>query len=793
MTARRRASTPVGARHLVAHVSVPNSPPLLLTKLAPPTLRPGTVERSRILDLLQPDPKRRIVSVIAPPGYGKTTLLAQLAGKATCARRPVAWLTLDDLDNDPAMLLAYLAAAFDPLLPLAASHRGPLSGLVTPVVDRAVARFASRLESLEKPALLVLDNVDRLVDQTCLDVVSGLIDHLPPGVCVALAGRAEPDLPFARFRAQGNLLEIRQDVLALDEGETTAMAAAAGCELEPRELRRLVDRTEGWPAAIYLATLAALDEPSARSRLVDVSGADPYIADYLRSEFARRITVEDMAVLTRTSILESIPCALADALAGPGAGERLWTLARDQRLISRRGRVGRAVRYHPLLRDFLLAELEHREPGATKTLHGAAATWHRSIGQHQRAVDHAIKSGDGRIVAAAVTAGARDAAPVTVDRWLLAIDDSTYRQYPPVAVVAAWRHLLSGRAEEAERLADIAEQATFVDRPTDGSASFVSQVARLRAVMGRHGAHAVFADAVLATSSETARSPWYGAALWLLGEAYLLLGDTAAGDAALRDAASAPSRDRLCATIALAGRACLRIDEGDWGTADALMGESRREAVAWSGEAPVAFLRVYAVDARVAILLGDVQRARDDLVRAQAIAPLTSHASPWLSVDGLLQLAQAYLSLSEIRNAQEALRRAEQIVRRRPNLGTLGAKLIFLRGQIAAAASTLVGSSVLTPAELRVVPYLPTHLSFQDIADRLTISRNTVKTHAMSIYSKLWASSRDEAVRRAVELGLLAPNPVLEAEQHGAHAVLLQLDDGFAQVHQRSGPLVGRH
>jgi LuxR family maltose regulon positive regulatory protein len=240
---------------------------------------------------------------------------------------------------------------------------------------------------------------------------------------------------------------------------------------------------------------------------------------------------------------------------------------------------------------------------------------------------------------------------------------------------------------------------------------------------------------------------------------------------------------------ALAGRASLRIDAGDWGTADALITDSRQQAVGWGGEAPVPFLRVFAVDARVAIHLGDLKRARDDLVRAEAILPLTSHASPWLSVDGLLHLAQAYLSISDVRRAQEAHRRAESIIRRRPNLGALGAKLIVSRQRIAEAASTLVGSSALTPAELRVVPYLPTHLSFQDIADRLTISRNTVKTHAMSIYSKLWASSRDEAVRRAVELGLLAPNPVLEAAPNGSngtHPVLRlhrleRLDDGYAQ------------
>jgi len=133
--------------------------------------------------------------------------------------------------------------------------------------------------------------------------------------------------------------------------------------------------------------------------------------------------------------------------------------------------------------------------------------------------------------------------------------------------------------------------------------------------------------------------------------------------------------------------------------------------------------------------------------------------------------------MSEVGDAQDTLRRPEQIVRTRPSLGTLRTKLVALRDRVEEATTTLVGSSVLTPAELRIVPYLPTHLSFQEIADRLTISRNTVKTHAMSIYSKLWASSRDEAVRRAVELGLLPPNPVLDAEQALASSVTRGIGD----------------
>jgi LuxR family transcriptional regulator, maltose regulon positive regulatory protein len=785
MTALRTATNPVSAGHRVAPVPVQNSPPLVEAKLTPPTLRTGTVDRSRTHNLRWRDPNHRVVSVIAPPGYGKTTLLAQVAARATCVRQPVAWVTIDDLDNDPAILLAYLAAAFDPLLPLVASHRGPLSGLVTPVVDRAVARFASRLQGLGGPALLVLDDVHRLIDQTCLDVLTGLIDHLPPGMSIALAGRAEPDLPFARFRAQGILLEVGPEDLAFDEAAASAMARTAGFTIAPEDLHRLMERTEGWPAAIYLATLAALDEP-AKGGLGDVSGADPYIAEYLRSEFARRISAEDMTVLTNTAIAESVPCDLADTLAGPGAGERLWTLARDHLLITRLRGAGQTVRYHPLLRDFLLAELEHREPTATATLHRAAAAWYGSIGQHPLAVDHAIASGDTLVAAAAVTAAARDAAGETVDLWLVSVDPATYRQYPPVAVVAAWRHLLGGRAEAAEQLADIAEHGSFDEPPADGSASFASQLARLRVVMGRRGPRAIFADAILAASAERAGSRWHAAALWLLGEAYVLLGEPAAAEAALCDAASAPWRDRLSTTVALAARASLRIEDGDWGTADALIAESRRHAVCWACEAPVPFLRVFALDARVAIHLADLPRARDDLARAETIVPLTSHASPWLSVDGLLHLAQAYLSISEVRKAQDAHRRAELIIRRRPNLGALGAKVILSRNRIEEAASTLVGSSALTPAELRVVPYLPTHLSFQDIADRLTISRNTVKTHAMSIYSKLWASSRDEAVRRAVELGLLAPNPVLEAGANGAHATLLRLDDGYGQLPRQS-------
>ncbi len=164
---------------------------------------------------------------------------------------------------------------------------------------------------------------------------------------------------------------------------------------------------------------------------------------------------------------------------------------------------------------------------------------------------------------------------------------------------------------------------------------------------------------------------------------------------------------------------------------------------------------------------GDIGGAREALVRAQLVRPLATYVSPWLSVPALLELTRAYLAVSDPAGAQTALRHAEDIVRRRPGLGGLIDHLLVLRRMLLDANDVLAGSSTLTMAELRVLPLLPTYLSFEEIGLRLGVSRNTVKTHAMSIYGKLWASSRGEAVERAVELGLLEPYPVLVRREYG--------------------------
>ena len=189
--------------------------PLAEAKLHPPTPHPGTIARTRLIDLLAAEPGPRVVSVIAPPGYGKTTLLAQWTAREL---RPVAWLTLDDLDNDPAVLLSYLAVAFDRIEPIDPSieiraRRDPASGSSRPPCPGSPpSSHGRRRRACSSSTTPTASSTGR-----ALDALATLLDHLPPGFRVAIAGRTEPDLPLARLRAQRDLLEIGPALLALDE------------------------------------------------------------------------------------------------------------------------------------------------------------------------------------------------------------------------------------------------------------------------------------------------------------------------------------------------------------------------------------------------------------------------------------------------------------------------------------------------------------------------------------------------------------------------------------------------
>ena len=314
-----------------------------------------------MLRLFTAEPAAAAVLVVAPPGYGKTVLLADWAAQG---RRDVAWLTLGEFDNDPSVFLTYVAAAIDRVEPIDPAFGRALTAQGTRILAAAVPRLASELHRWRRPGVLVLDDVHRLEDRTCLDALASLLEHLPPGFRVVMASRTTPDLPVGRLRANRALLEIGKDELAFDAQEAEALAAAAGLRLSREQARALAERTEGWAAAIYLAALAHERDATHVVGAGEVSGRDGYVAEYLRSELRPILDDLDVRLLTRTSIVDVLEPGLAEAVSAlPDATDRLRRLAHANLLIGELPGKAPSYRYHHLLRDYLEADLERREPG----------------------------------------------------------------------------------------------------------------------------------------------------------------------------------------------------------------------------------------------------------------------------------------------------------------------------------------------------------------------------------------------------------------------------------------------
>jgi LuxR family maltose regulon positive regulatory protein len=729
-------------------------PDLIGSKLVVPSPPRGAILRTRLLRRLRASRDRRIVSIVAPPGYGKTSVLVQWA---TSDRRSVAWLTADDGDNDPAMLLAYLAAA---LGGMASADRELLDAIESPVAStRAlVGRLLATVSDRAAATLVVIDDAHRIVERTCLDALAELITHLPGGSQVVLASREPVDLPLARWRAQGWLDEVGPAELAMDQHEATTLVRQLRSDVPAGAAERLFERTEGWPALVALAALASRTSP-AGGDVSDPAGTDLAIADYLRSQLLESRPEEEVAFLTRTSILERLHGPLCDAVVGTRRSSSvLARLARSTILVDD---YGGTYRYHSLLREFLSDELETREPESIAELHRRAAVWLRSAGDLNAAIGHAFAAGDLDEAAALVGgvmlgnhwSGRRGMTRTYLDRF----SDDALLLRPWLAVLAAWEHMRPGDGPTPDRYADIAERATFSGRPPDGTASFGSGRAMLRAAMCRKGIDDALANAEVALALEPGDSAWRDYALWMRAIVRLGQGDVDRAEVDLAHAvavARANENTGLCYCL-LGHRALLAIDRSDWASAIPLMEEARGLGAAARVDGYLSSVAARIAEIRIAIHQGRIAEARRELGRAAGLRSVLAAHAPVAAVLFLLGLARAHLAVGDGEGARTLLRQATGVLRLRPDLGVLPSQVAALRAEMTTVPIGRAGASTLTAAELRVLALLPYYLSFKEIAQRLGVKVTTVRTHAVSIYDKLGASSRSEAVEIAVTVGLL--------------------------------------
>ncbi len=733
---------------------------LIVSKLRRPPVRAGTVRRLLLIERLA-RADHPIVSVVAPAGYGKTTLLSQWA---EANGQAFAWVSVEEPDNDPKVLLTYVAEALDQVEPVGERVFSALASPGSSVPGSVVPRLGSAFSSMTSPVALVLDDVHVLHNPECRAAVSVLADHVPGGSRLVLAGRDEPPLRIARLRAEGKVLEIGPGDLSLTPGEAAALLRGAGAVLGEDEVAALHQRTEGWPAGLYLAALYLRQGNPLAGTAASFGGGDQLVSQYMESEFLARISRRQREFLTRTAVLERMCGPLCETvLELPGSAAMLAELARSNLLLVPLDRHGQWYRYHHLFRDMLLAELQRREAGLAPVLRQRAAGWCLQNDLPEQALEYSIAAGDvdtaARLVAGLGVPAYRQGRVTTIQRWFRWLDErGGIEGHPMAAVLASLLAALTARPVDAERWADVVDRWQYgaAARPDDPAAEAWAGV--LRAVLCRHGAEQMLADADQAARGLAAQNIVTPVAALLRGIARVLCGDLDGGDACFQDVGSMGEESGAPEdfAVALCQRSLVAMARGEWGSAEVLAGQARTVLRRAGVEETFATPLVCAVRARTALHRGDVPAARRELVRAQRRRPDLTYALPYLAVQARIELARVHLALADLAGARTLMREIDELLRRRPGLGTLGGQARALRDQLSAEhGSNTPGASALTAAELRLLPLLSTHLSFPQIAAEMFLSRHTVKSEAFSLYRKLGVSSRSQAVTRSRDLGLL--------------------------------------
>lgn len=726
------------------------------TKLAPPRLD-DQVERSGLLSWYSGLPGTRVVVLAAPAGYGKTTVLHQWFA---ADERSTAWLTLDAGDNDPALLLGYLVAALRPAGRIDDTIlSGPLSESV--FFDQvALPRFAKALRSLGTPVFLALDDVQSIESAAAWRLLALTSDNLPTGSVTVLCGRTAPSASVFPPGADDAVARIGKAELAFSLSEASALLNRLGLDLPPTEVAKLLLKTEGWPAALYLAGLSLQTRSDLEKAIDEFSGSSAIVVDYLRDEFLSRSPPDLVRFLTRTAVLDRLSGPLCDAvLNARDSSAVLVRVSEGNALLSPLDGSNGWFRYHQLFAEMLRAELRRLEPQLEPVLHARASAWFEMNGDTSAAVTHALAAEDPRHAAEVLWASAPGHITTgwraTVERLLAAFDAHALVTDPLLALTSAWCAVSAGEPVEpwlvtAELALDRAE------RPVTKGFSAVGAVAILRAILGTDGAGRMAEDAQRAYEHEAQESPGRPFACYLAGVAHHLCGNPDAASQWLESGRDLARQRRTLTVLALstAQLGLIAAQEEDWPRCERLVREATEVVRSRRLDDFATMAPVFAVSALQLAHNRRLVEAREAATQAQRLLAATGAVRTWL-VEAHIVLARAELLLGEPASAARLVTEAESYLARTPEATLLQKQVADLRALL--RTPTLdggVSAPRLTKAEERVVQMLSTHLSFAEIALELEVSKNTVKTQAISAYRKLGVSSRSAAVEAARAQGL---------------------------------------
>jgi LuxR family maltose regulon positive regulatory protein len=686
------------------------SSPLLRTKLYIPPVRPELVARPRLIERLNAalvqdllslgtvldrtvqcqktrgakyrGLVRKLTLISAPAGYGKTTLLSEWT--AGCGR-PVAWLSLDEGDNDPARFWTYLVAALqtieatigqDTLTVLQAPQPPPRETILTGLCNEIAAALG--------PFVLVLDDYHLVTAQPIHDGLAFLLNHLPPNLHLVIATRTDPPLPIARLRGQGQLTELRQSDLRFTTDEAAAfLNTCAGLNLSPDNTAALEARTEGWIAGLQMAALSLQGRDAERttSFIGAFTGSHRYVLDYLAEEVLNRQPEPIQTFLLQTSILNRLTGPLCDAVLGKGdpaasdllpptpsasGQEILEYLERSNLFVVPLDEKRRWYRYHHLFTDLLKSTLRQRQlADEIRELHRRASRWHQGEGSLEEAMIHAMAAQDYERAASMIEENiarmlSRSEAPVLLG-WIQKLPQQVVRGRPWIDVYRASTLALSGRLEEAEALLEDVEKR--IKSSTPRASELLGHIAAIRAFTAnlRGDAERVIEMAALTEKHLPEENPnARGMVAYALADTYFAADDMDGASRASMDMLAVGERAGrlLMAVPALCDLAAAYKVQGQLRQADALYNRARLWMVERNG-----------LDSRVRcpyeVGLADLKREWNQLETAHEHAVTGVEYGRRFGVNSLLVSGRVALmrilqAQGNVEGALEALGDAEQ-------------------------------------------------------------------------------------------------------------------------------------
>jgi LuxR family maltose regulon positive regulatory protein len=753
--ARRAGST--GSANGAIHA--PALPLLVDARFKRPVLRPSVIVRTRVRAVFDRWADRKVLLVAAPTGFGKTTAVAAwLEGPEPV----VAWLSLEPGEDHDRRLATYIVAAIHQVLPGVGS--GALAALQNAGVDigtEVIGSLTNDIDRSGRAVTLVLDDYHVIRDPACHALLAELIADLPDRMRLVIVTRSDPPIPLGRLRASGQLGEIRQEDLRFEADEVRRFVEAAlGEPLDQAEVEALVERTEGWPAALSLAALSLTTQLDPRAFIRSYTGASRHVVEYLTSEVLDAQSPDMRAWLLQSSALSVINGGLADAVTGTTGGtRRLVALARSNGFVSALDERGGWFRFHRMFREAIGTVLDQELPGARARILSAAAAWHEANGLLDQAIRYALLAGDhdlaGRWIARHYITFIRGGHLEELRQLIESLDaERLAASRGAVAFVAALAASLAAEpAEVVDTQLERVERFGFGTAPPDGFVSPLDGVLFVRASFPYGDVNRQASAGVRLLAEQPDDRYLEGAGRLAVGHAAYLRGEFKKARAALAPFGTAVDPRRPFLSIfAISTRALVELDTGDLDTA----GPAARAAHDASSELGMrdAVATAIAHEAYGAVLLaeGKVAAARSCLEHA---ARLTRPTQPLLRSSTLLALAAARSADGDLDGAIASTAEARDLIEGVRDPGALPARLRRVERAIRRGGADTTRREPPTSAELRVLRLLPSSLSQREIADELYLSPDTVKTHVRRLYRKLDAASRSEAVDRARMVGLL--------------------------------------